>query len=261
MADLKIGTGIKITGVAEQDSIIPVTRTSDRILDPGIDQMIQGDPTVADINFTLPDAVSNAGVEFFLKRITNSGNVVILKAGGSDTIEGGVNGSILALINEFIHVYSDGTINWRIKNVDVFSICTMQATAASFTVTTSLVKFNGWDTVVFGTPQKLEGSLTNDRIDIVQFQGPIADGYSISITFDFIYTNNNTVTAQLFVAGSLVGIPVSVNALGTGKPTSITFSFDAGVISTGTIELHVSAENGGSITSINALMRAVRIGH
>jgi len=261
MAVLKVGAASKFTAAAVLESLIPVTHMVSQTLVPGDDQLVQGDPTAADIDFTLPDAASNAGVEFFIKRVVNGGNIVTAMPAGSDDIEGTSGGYILALVNEYIHVYSDGTTTWKIKNINIFAICTMQATAASFTVTTSLTKFTSWDTVVFSTPQKLVGSLANDRIDILQYQGPIADGYSNAVTFSFIYTNNNTVTAQLYVNGALVGIPVSVNALGSGKPTSLTFVLDVGVVTTGAVELHLMAENGGTMTAINALIRTVRIGH
>jgi len=260
MAVFKQGAPLKATGDAEIDSLIPVTRTVTKTLVPGDDERIQVDPTAATVVLTLPDAASNAGVSFFIKRIANGGNCVDLEAAGSDKIDDTSNGYKLSLINEFIGVYSDGTTTWRIFAKDIFSICTMTATAASFVVTTSPVKLTAWDAVVFDTPDKLVGNFSTDVINILEFQGPVADGYNVNVTLGFEYTNNNTVTAQLFINGALTGIPVSVNAQGTGKPVSISINQQVAVSSTTTLELHVSAENGGTIDDINALMQIQRIG-
>ena len=190
MAALLVGTELmNISGIGI-DSLLPQLRTSSKTLVKGTDQRTQWDPTSGDLTATLPDAVTNPGVLFWLKRVTNGGNAVNLEAAGSDSIDGTTNGYTLALINEYIGVYSDGTTEWKIYAKDIFSIATITATAASFTVTTSPTKFTSWDTVAFSTPQKLIGNLTTDVIDILEFQGPIADGYTVNATFAFIYTNN-----------------------------------------------------------------------
>lgn len=260
MTALLSGTMLKITGGVEVDSLLPITRVASKTLVPGVDQMIQGDPTLADITFTLPDAVSNPGVMFFIKRITNGGNVVNLNAAGSDDIESKVAGYILALPDEFICLYSDGTVHWRVAARDILSISTITATAVSFGATTSFVKFDGWDDVPFDTPDKLVGSLTNNRIDILEFQGPIQDGYTVNATFGCEFTNNNIVTAQFFANGALIGQPIPINALGTGKPISI-FLFDKiGISALTALELHIKVENAGTINNITAKMQIERLG-
>lgn len=260
MAVLKQGAPLKITGNAQIDSLIPLTVTATKTLAAGTDQRIQVDPTLGDIVLTLPDAASNSGLEFFIKRTVNGGNIVSLDSAGSDTIDDTDVGYILSLINEYIGVYSDGTTSWKIFDKDIFSICSMTATAQSFVVTTSPTKFTSWDTVIFDTPSKLIGNLTTDVVDMVEFQGPVTDGYTVNITFGFTYTNNNIVTGQILVNGILTGVPVNVNALGAGKPTSIVIIQQIGITSTTTLELHLSAENAGTINDINAVVQVQRIG-
>jgi len=260
MAALIAGTDIKVVNGTKIDSIIPPTRTTSKTLVAGVDQIIQADPTAGEITFTLPDAVSNPGVRFFVKRIINGNNNVNIETSGSDTLEGTSNGYSLALLDEHLGIYSDGTASWRIYTKDIFSICTMSATAASFTVTDSPTKFTSWDTVVFSTPGKLVGNLTTDVIDILEFQGPVADGYTVNVLFSFGFTNNNTVTFQLMINGALAGTPISVNANGSSKPVSVAIIEQLAVTVATTLELHITAENGGSITGINASMQIQRIG-
>lgn len=260
MAALIKGTEIKIDSGFIIDSLLPALRTSSKTLAPGDDQFMMADPTGGLIAFVLPDATTNPGVKFWMKRIVNGGNLVTLDPAGSDTIENKVGGYTLSLIDEYIGVISDGTANWKIFSRDILSISTITATAASFIATTSFVKFNGWDTVVFDTPGKLVGNLTTDVIDILEFQGPVQDGYTVNATFGCEFTNNNIVTAQFFANGALIGQPIPVNALGTGKPISI-FLFDKiGITALTALELHVKVENAGTINNINAKMQIERLG-
>jgi len=260
MAVLIPGTELLIISGIGIDSLLPQLRVASKTLVPGVDQRIQADPTGGDIDFVLPDAVSSEGITFWMKRITNGGNVVSLDAAGSDSIEDKVSGYKLSLVDEYIGVYSDGTPMWKIFSRDILSISTITATAASFVATTSFVKFDGWDGTVFDTPEKLVASTSNNRIDILEFQGPVQDGYTINVTFNFEFTNNNVVTLQFFANGALISLPVSVNALGTGKPLSITLLDNVGITALTALELHIKVENAGTITSINARMQIQRLG-
>jgi len=199
---------------------------------------------------------------FFIKRVVNGNNIVSLNTAGSDTIDGALNGYTLSLLNEYIGVFSDGTDDWKIYTSDLFSICTMEAAATTFDVTTSLLKFTSWDTVIFSTPAKLVGNLTTNVVDILEFQGATgADGYQVIVELNFEYTNNATVSAQLFANGALIGAaPVSQNAQGTGKPVSIVIIKQIGITALTTLELHVSSENAGTMTIISAEIQVQRIG-
>lgn len=260
MADLTIGTDLVPTDSAQIDSIIPILRITSKTLVPGTDRSVTADPTAGDIVFTLPDAASNAGVVFFIKRVENGGNLVRINAGGSDSIEHRAAGYILSLENEFITVYSDGTTAWRMGPRDLLSIATISVTGGSWTGTTSFTKFDSWDAALFSTPAKLVGSVANDNIAILEFQGPIQDGYTINMTFNCEYTNNSTITVQAYANGSLIGIPFSVNALGNGKPITLTIFENVGVSALTDLELHIKLENAGTLTDINAKMQIQRLG-
>lgn len=263
MAALTKGAPRKSTAGAVVDNLLAVVRTASRTLIPGDDQLIHVDPTLADIMNTLPDPelAANIGVEFFIKRTVNGANNVQLECLVGDTIEGVIstNPFGLAFQNDSIHVYSDGTSDWKIKSRVLFSIATMTAEAASFGVTTSFVKFDQWDTSVFETPHKVETDLVNNRINVVEFQGP-QDGYEVNFTFNCEYTNNNVVTVQVFADGVPVGLPININALGTGKPISLTHDSQIGITALAAIELRVKAENAGTITNIGAELQVTRVG-
>lgn len=245
------------------DSFLPTisTITASTSLVAGLNRMTHVDPSGGVIALTLPnpELAVNIGEEFYIKRTENGGNNVTVAPLAGDTIQGVTTNFGLSFENDSITVYSDGTSDWKIKSRSLFSIATLTATSASFGVTTSPVKFNGWDTLVFDTPNKVEGDLGNNRIEIVEFQGP-QDGYAVNVTFNCEYTNNSVVTMQLFVGGALVGLPVAVNALGSGKPMSLTYVTQIGVVSTTSVELHIMAETPGTITNINAELQVKRIG-
>lgn len=263
MADFTPGAPIKSTAIRTIDNLLPIVRIASKTLQASVDQKVHANPASGSLLFTLPDPelAENIGIEFFIKRTDNGGNNVQLACLAGDTIEGvpSTNRFGLAFENDSIKVYSDGTSDWKIESRVMFSIATITASAASFVVTTSAVKFDQWDTVVFDTPNKVQASLANDRVDLVEFQGP-QDGYEVNFTFNCEYTNNNVVTAQIFAGGALVGLPISINALGTGKPMSLKYITQIGVTSLTAVELHVKAENAGTITSINAELQVKRIG-
>lgn len=233
--------------------------TTTATLVDGTDFLINADPTAGDMILTLPDAAT-ATRSIFLKRISNGNNTVSIKAAGSDAIDDTVNGYMFSLINEFLELYPDGGTVWRIKGKDLFAICTMTATAASFAATTSLVKFDGWDTDVFSTPGKLIADLVNSNVEVAEFQGPVADGYEVNVTFNCEFTNNKIVIMQLYIGGELAGIPVSVNALGAGKPVTLPITQQIAATAVTDLELHVSVETAATITDINALIQIKRIG-
>lgn len=261
MTTLTKGAPYKAKSGSVLESLIPVTRTVSKTLVAGDDQLIHVDPTLASVVLTLPDPelADNIGIIFFIKRIINGLNNVTIIPTVGDSIEGVTTNFGLAFENDSIEIYSDGTSDWKIKSRVMFSISTLTATAASFVVTTSPVKFDQWDTIVFTTPNKVEGNLTDDRVDIEEFQGP-QDGYEVNFTFNCTYTNNSVVTAQFFAGGVLVGLPININALGTGKPISLKYITQIGIAALTAVELHISAENAGTITNINAEIQVKRIG-
>lgn len=233
--------------------------TATATLVDGTDFNINCDPTSGDMVLTLPDAAT-ATRSIFLKRIVNGGNKVSIVPAGSDTIDDTSVGYMFSLINEFLEIYPDGGSVWRIKGKDFFSICTMTATAASFVATTSMVKFDGWDTDIFSTPGKLIADIPNNNIEIAEFQGPVADGYSVNVTFNCEFTVNKIVVMRLYINGALAGIPVSVNASGSGKPITLSITQQVASLAVTDLELHVSVETAGTITAINALIQIQRIG-
>ncbi len=253
MADFTPGAPLKSTGLATIDNLLPVNRTLSKTLVAGDDQKIDANPAAGDIVFTLPDPTlaANIGVEFLIKRVTNGGNLVSLVPDAGDSIEGYSGAFNLALQDDVIKVYSDGSTDWKIEHSSLPSLASLLASNASFVVTTTPTKFDQWDTAAFTTPNKLEANLIDNRVDVVNLHSA-TEGYEINLTFNFEYSNNNTVTVQLFAEGGLIRLPISQNGLGSGKPISITYVTQIPIISLTSIELYVSAETGGTITNINS---------
>lgn len=238
--------------------------TSSATLVNDVDFNIEGDCTSATVELTLPDALTATRPIFIKNTGLSATNVVKILAKGSDTIENVPNTRpcILASSTEYVGMYPNGTTSWQ-KNVQrTFTFGSIQATASTPTISTSFTKFDAWTTNSHSTPDKCEVNLTTNVIDILDFQGPFVDGYATTVTMSFEYTNNKTVTAQLYVNGALTGIPVSVNGLGSGKPTTINISDSIRVTSATQLELHIKAETGGAatLTLTEAKMICERIG-
>jgi len=260
-----IGTEVFPTDGTHIASVIPIEYTGNRSLLPGIDRITHLDCTSASVTATLPDAVSSNGIRFLIKNTGLSAiNVARLAPLGSDTIEGvpAARPCILSNGTEYVEVYSDGTTSWKKSVQRTFTFASIQANASTSNIGTTFAKFDGWDQNTLSTSEKCVVDLTNNRIDILDFQGPVQDGYQIDAALSFEYNNNNTVTAQIFADGVLKGIPLSINAGGAGKPVSITIPDAFSITNPTTCELHIKAEAGGSstLTVVQAKMIISRIG-
>ena len=260
MAVLKQGAPTKTVGDAQIDTLLPITLTASATLAPGTHQKTQADPTLGDVVLTLPDPATNAGVSFFVKRITNSGNIVKLIPAGLDSIDEVTTGFLMSLEQEYVEVYSDGTAIWKRERQRRFAFGALESTSGSFAATTTPAKLTAWNAVRFETPQRIVPSTVDNDIDIVDFNGPIQDGYKVDFVMSFDFTNNQTVTAQIYSNGALQGHPVSVNALGTGKPVTLSINEPLTITSATQVELHISVETNGTINNINGSLVLERIG-
>ena len=218
------------------------------------------DPTAGEVTLTLPDSATNAGKRFFIKRIANGGNAIRVIPSGSDLIDGNGDLFVLATRNEYLEVISDGSTNWRSVGQRTFAFASIQtSTPDTFALTTGLTKLTTWAIDAFTTLSRLEANSANDQIDIIYVSAPV-DGYLVSATVTVEFTNNQTITAQIYADGVLQGVPVSGTGLGSGKPLTLTVALPIPVSSSTSIELHVMGESAGTLTVNSAFMLAERIG-
>jgi len=77
------------------------------------DAYTMADPTGGDIDLTLPDATTNTGKIFVLKRVATVGNAVCILTTGSDTIDG-ASTFPLEDTNDALVLLSDGGTDWHI---------------------------------------------------------------------------------------------------------------------------------------------------
>ena len=206
--------------------------------------------------FTLPTlTVADNGAERTMYRKGDFTNFLTITGNICD-----VNSQrVLGLINEFVSFKWDG-FTWREDAHSLQAFATLSQEASStFSITTSFTKLTTWDTTVFSTNGKLIADLANNEIDILDFEGPIQDGYDIRITLTFEYTNNTMVTGQIAVDGTPVSTPVSVNGLGTNKLVSLIIDQQIGVGGADSISLVLKADSGGTLTAITGRFTASRI--
>jgi len=238
--------------------------SANRTLIDGVDFIVEGDCTGNDVDLTLPDAATATRPIFIKNTGLSATDVVKYIPAGSDDIEGvpASRPGILAASTEYVGLYPNGTTSWQRNNQRTFTFGSIECNSGSPTIGTSFANFDAWNVDAHSTPQKCEVNLTTKVIDILDFQGPFIDGYKVTATLSFEYTNNKIVIAQLYVNGALTGIPVSVNALGSGKPTTLNIADSIRVTSATTLELHIMAETGGAatLTIVEAKMICERIG-
>lgn len=262
MAAFIVGTKSMFTSANTVDSLLPVTRVASKTLVPGIDQLVQGDPAAGNLVFSLPDGTTSNGISFLLKRINSaSNNIVTLLPVGGDSIDGGTAGFVLGNVNEWVEVYSDGTPIWRRRNGRTFAIGSLATNGSgTFSLTTGFTKLTTWNDNGFSTAGRIIADHTTDQLKVLNFQGPLFDGYDISLQLSIEFNVNKIVTAQMFANGALVGFPSSVNAAGSGKPVTIYINSPIGITSTTDIEVHVKGESAGTLTVLPSVVVASRIG-
>jgi hypothetical protein len=254
------GTAIwRVIGTSIPVPIDPVTTTASKTLVYGVDDDTMADPTLAPIVLTLPDAASNIGNKFFVKRVVNGGNAVTLLPAGSDTIDTGAS-YILANNFEYIGVVSDGTTAWKATEQRSFSFASMLITVpTSISIDPTFINLNIWNTNAFITPARLEPDEVNGQLKILHSTAP-QEGYNVRATVTFEFTNNQIVTMQAYVNGALAGVPVAANGLGAGKPITLTIAQPIATVGITNIEIRVKGESSGVLTVDSASFVADRIG-
>jgi len=140
--------------------------------------------------FTLPTpSAALDGAERYMFRDGDANNYIEI----TGNICGVASQRIIGLIDEYYGFKCDGT-TWREFGHSTNAFATLQQTASdTFSITTSFTKFDTWDgTPVFSTPGRLFANAASDQIDILEFEGPVADGYAVACTISFEYTSNQT---------------------------------------------------------------------
>lgn len=206
--------------------------------------------------FTLPTPSSALnGKERWMYRTGGASNFTTITGNICDKVSGS---RVIGLVDEHIAFKCNGS-TWLESGHSTLAFATLsQVSSASFAVTTSYTKFTGWDTVIFSTPGRLIADLTDNIIDVLDFDG-VVDGYKLDCTLSFEYTNNKVVTAQIAVDGVPVSTPVTVNSLGSNKPVTIVIDQAIGVLAEGEISLLILSETAGNITSLTGRFTASRI--
>jgi len=229
-----------------------------------VDFSVEAHCTSATVELTLPDALTATRPIFIKNTGLSATNTVKVLAKGSDDIEGVPNTRpcILASSTEYMGLYPNGTTSWQKNNQRTFTFGAIEATSSTPTIGVAFSNFDDWTTNSHSTPDKCVVNLTNNVIDILDFQGPFVDGYQVTVDLSFEYNNNNTVTAQLYVNGALTGVPISETGRGAGKPVSLNITDSIRVTSATTLELHIKAEAAGAanLTLTQAKMICERIG-
>lgn len=253
MAVLTNGTDTQATDTDQIDSVVPgADLTSAAInLVAGTHRRRYYDPTANSIILTLPAPVD--GVAFFIKRVSNGGNTVKITG---QTIDGITGDYVLGLEGTYIELVANAARNtYDIVNMSNPAIGQLlrNTDSTAFSMTTSFVKYNDWETPFFSTPDRITANLTDDDIELrnLRVGGAGLQGYRINCGFNFEYTNNRTVQMQLVhsVDGVVAG-PVSVNANGAGKPVSLNITRPFAVTGAGDLSIEFTAETGGGTFTV-----------
>ena len=258
---IKAGTDVVGIGSNEIDNIIPVIQTVSKTLVPGVDRHVHVDPSGGAVALTLPDATTNAGVAFYVKRIVDGGNEVKVVAAGSDTIgSAGVFEGHIANRGEWVEYISNGSTNWQLKNSFVHPYASIQGGADTFAITTSPQKLTTFSVNTFTYLGRLVADSANNKIT-PQNGNLVQSGFDIKASLNCEYTNNNTINAQMYIDGSPVGIPISETGQGSGKPKTLNIvGTFAGLGAIPDIEMYVWAENAGTLTQNGVIVSVLRIG-
>lgn len=210
-------------------SILPVTLDAGTLFVPALHRFVIANPNLGNLDFTLPDGTSSAGVCFELKRNEFVGNFVRLLTTGADTIDG-TDQFILGNKNEVVVVISDGTPIWRVRYFSTFAIAAIQfiGTTETQSITTLFQKIDVWTTDAFITPGRVASDFANNKFSVlnIQNQAPGQDGYKVFFEGAIEYQNNVDLDFVMFVDGvqSEAGITV------TGKGTNIVVVSFNGII-------------------------------
>jgi len=251
--------------VAECDSIIPTTATGSRILVPGDDRRVMSDPTLGDITLTLPDAASNAGVVFLVKRIDNGANILQVAPDVGDTIDGGSN-FILGNINEWVELISDGTVNWRIMGRRTFAVGVLSFTNPTTTqaITGAFQKIDVWNFAPVATPGRVFSDHPNNKFEVLNIQTTPGDQYDVNFSASLQYANNVDVDIAVFVDG----VETSLGAHFTGDGANDEHISFQGVVSVLTVngvpqdvDIRVRADSNNDITYTTGMATSIsRVG-
>lgn len=209
------------------------------------------DPTSNSITLTLPTPVD--GVTFFIKRVVNGPNTVKITG---QTIDGITGDYILGLGATFVELVANAARNTydivNERNPAIGQLLRV-SDSTSFGLTTSFAKYTDWETPFFSTADRITANITNNNIEIANLRvGPSGlQGLRVECNFNFEYTNNRTVQMQLVhsIDGVVAG-PVSVNANGSGKPTSLMINRPFAVTTEGDLSIEFLAETGGGTFNI-----------
>jgi len=260
MSDLITGSNLQGTGPGQADSVTPVMRTASKTLVPGDDRVVMADPTSGVLTFTLPDAVSSAGICFLVKRVVNGSNHVAIAAGGSDTIDGVTSDFIIGNVNEWLEVVSDGTTDWRVIGRRTFAVAVMQyvGTTTTQTLTTTPVKIDAWNTNGLSTPGRIIADQANNVVGVLNIQNSFLDAYEVVFALTFRYANSVDLDFTAYVNG--VATTVGAPSVGKGAGTDVHVSFNAPITvlaSGGTpqdIEVRASVGSGSNTITYNTGM-------
>jgi len=253
MAVLTNGTDTQATDTDQIDSIVPgadLTAAAINLV-AGTHRRRFYDPTANSITLTLPAPVD--GVAFFIKRVVNGGNSVKITG---QTIDGITGDYVLGLGGTYVELVANAARNTydivNMSNPAIGQLIRFTGSTA-FALTTSFEKYTDWESPFFSTAERIIADLTNDNIEIANLRvGPVGlQGLRVECNFNFEYTNNKTVQMQLVhsVDGVVAG-PVSINANGAGKPTSLMINRPFAVTTEGDLSIEFLAETGGGTFNV-----------
>jgi hypothetical protein len=256
MSVLVNGTDTQATGPAQVDSIVPGADLTAAVINlvAGVHRSRRYDPTANDIVLTLPAPVD--GVAFLVKRVANGGNVVKITGQSIDGIAGDY---VLGLENSYIWLVASAARS-TYDIISVFNPAVGQLTrstpSTSFALSTSFAKYTDWEMPGFSTPQSIVADLANDDIDLqnVRIGAAGQAGFRVNILYSFEYDNNRTVELRVVHSvDGVIGGPIAVNGLGSGKPINLSFSGPVGVSAAGDLSVEIKSEiNGGTFNVLAA---------
>lgn len=260
--DLITGSDAVAESATILGSIIPTTEGASIPLVPATHRAIVVDASSGDWTGTLPDAESNGGVNFEVKRDEQDSDFFAqLLPSGTDTIDGS-DKYILGNPNEYVHVRSNGTKIWRVVNTRTFAIAAIQYVDTSTTqnLTALFQKINAWNLDTFKTPGRVVSDFANNKIKVLSVQSDPQDGYEVTFNGSFQYANNVDLTFALFVDG----VETQVGTLVTGKGSTtlpVGFQGIAAVLKAGgpqDIDVRVKATSDNTITYFSKMTLVVR---
>lgn len=104
------GTNTSWAAAASGSGLSPITKTANYSILTS-DTVINGDATSGEFTLTLPTAVGNNGVRFYIKKIDATANGVVIATTSSQTIDGELTQRLLS--NVAVTLISDGS-NWYV---------------------------------------------------------------------------------------------------------------------------------------------------